>query len=25
MENLLAIDPIHEVDVQGWPHTPGST
>jgi hypothetical protein len=24
MENLLAIDPIHEVDVQGWPHTPGS-
>lgn len=25
MENLLAIDPIHDVDVQGWPHTPGST
>ena len=25
MENLLAIDPIHEVDVQGWPHTPGPT
>jgi hypothetical protein len=24
MENLLAIDPIHEVDVRGWPHTPGS-
>ena len=24
MENLLAIDPIHEVDMQGWPHTPGS-
>jgi hypothetical protein len=24
MENVLAIDPIHEVDVQGgWPHTPG--
>ncbi len=22
MENLLLIDPIHEVDVQGWPHTP---
>jgi len=24
MENLLAIDLIHEMDVQGWPHTPGS-
>lgn len=25
MENLLAIDPIHEVDVQGgWPHVPQS-
>lgn len=25
MENLLAIDPIHEVDVEGgWPHLPAS-
>jgi hypothetical protein len=22
MESLLLIDPIHEVDVRGWPHTP---
>lgn len=22
MENLLAIDPVHEVDGQGWPQTP---
>jgi hypothetical protein len=26
MENLLAIDPIHEVDMQaGWPHAPGQS
>jgi hypothetical protein len=24
MEHLLAIDPIHEVDAQGWPSDPGS-
>jgi hypothetical protein len=23
MENLLTIDPIHDVDSQGWPHRPG--
>jgi hypothetical protein len=23
MENLLAMDPIHEVDMKGWPHASG--
>lgn len=25
MQELLLIDPVHEVDVSGWPHQPGNS